>query len=218
MYLLLLKCVWCANWTYEWQPPFVAGMIKTKHLHIRGLMNTGTNFLSAILKSTSVTAREEEKHMIPWLVKRKDLDVIMVRHPMSWITGMRKAPYFLDGTCLRLSAGRFCFSSLVDIWNRYYSAYLEWDNAVLVRYEDLLLDATTSVAEILKLIGAKKKIKIVEKPAKTHGKSRSLAGAQHFNLMNKWRDAFSLDELKGHCSQVNTSLMDFFHYACPPVS
>lgn len=208
--MYLLPVVWCAN--YTWQPPWRARVITSKHLHIRGLMNTGTNFLSAILP---VPARDDQKHMVPWLVQRKGLDVVMVRHPMSWITGMRKAPYFLVGDCLQLSAGKFCFKSIVHIWNRYYESYLAWDKDwVMLRYEDLLLDATTSIKEILNLIGSKNHVNVVNKPAKTHGKSRSLAGAQLFNLANKWRDAFSANELQLHCSNVNRTLLHFFHYVC----
>ena len=205
---------------------------RRERLQIRGLMNTGTNFLGALLESNKMKARDDFKHALPDLLvtPSRFLEVIMVRHPLSWVTGMQKAPYFID--CERkksFSPNATCtlslqlkdrpvvahFKNIIDIWNRYYSGYLAWEHCwYIVRYEDLLLDADKTI-ETLTQKKRKKGPDAKKKPAKAHGHARSFAGAKAFNLKKQWKARFTTNDLKSHCDHVNKTLLSYFHYDCP---
>lgn len=217
-----------AEESYEWHPPWMMSNRGPKErVQLRGLMNTGTNFLSALLKEVDTV--EERKHMFPWLLQeREDFDLVIVRHPMSWITGMQKAPYFLRsrGDFVK-NASTKCslhlkleerldveFDSIVDIWNRYYSAYLSWDTGAVLRYEDLLIDADRSLRRVLGKDFHSKKFHR-RSPAKRHGKSRTFGHAKQFNLEKRWMSAFDQTQLGLHCSKVNQSLLETLNYTCP---
>ena len=234
--------------TYSWHGPWVSSGCKAseKKVQIRGLMNTGTNFLSAVLGNAQLKLTEDRKHFFPWILaergtaaKLTQLDVIMIRHPLSWITGMRKAPYFIDcglkdpmkypdARCqLHLSYKNnrrkrepmdTAFSSILDIWNRYYSSYLTWSGCwAIVRYEDLLIDANRSLNVLLDYAhpGHLERRVVALKPAKSHGHSRSFDDARFFNLEKRWLSLFSQDQLRLHCLYANQTLLAFFHYVCP---
>ena len=140
-----------ADFDYRWRAPIVRGWQRgnKKHVRIRGIMNTGTNFLRTLLnKVGGLKITEERKHMFPWVLEQRgaayqnSVAVVIARHPLSWITGMRKAPYFLDcksedpdATCwMRLvwkennrpEKIEKSYASIIDVWNAYYSAYLDW--------------------------------------------------------------------------------------------
>lgn len=58
---------------YDWQPPWVSMTATPAQaeptIHIRGLMNTGTNFLNTILGTShiSLSIMDQRKHMLPWV-------------------------------------------------------------------------------------------------------------------------------------------------------
>ena len=86
--------------------------------------------------------------MFPWVLEdrkaayQNSVAVVIARHPLSWFTGMRKAPYFLDcksedpdATCWMRLVWREnnrpekierSYKSIMSVWNAYYSAYLQW--------------------------------------------------------------------------------------------
>mmetsp|Transcript_1621 Transcript_1621/g.2478 ORF Transcript_1621/g.2478 Transcript_1621/m.2478 type:complete len:280 (-) Transcript_1621:77-916(-) len=250
---------------YQWHVPYVISCRDGggRPIQIRGLMNTGTNFLRTLLEEEEKEIVEDRKHMLPWILERRgrpknQINLIMVRHPISWITGMKKAPYFLnceqrdymrfpDTKCQLNLMWKFTpsnnsqkqrkiahrkerldvdFSSIIDIWNQYYSAYLQWQEgcALLLRYEDLLINPKKSIQLALSNVHDKHFSAVIQrrttysalnKPAKTHGHSRSFESAKAFNLQKKWHSMFSQDQLNAHCKNVNATLLSFFAYTCP---
>ena len=140
-----------ADFDYAWRAPITRAWNRGNHNHvrIRGVMNTGTNFLRTLLaKVGQLKITEERKHMFPWVLEdrkaayQNSVAVVIARHPLSWITGMRKAPYFLDcksedpdATCWMRLVWREnnrpekierSYKSIMSVWNAYYSAYLQW--------------------------------------------------------------------------------------------
>ena len=137
---------------YAWRAPISRRWDHrtARHVRIRGIMNTGTNFLRTLLaKVGALKITEERKHMFPWVLEARGAAapprssaVIIARHPLSWVTGMRKAPYFLD--CKSTAPDARCwmrlvykangkpekidrrYDSIVAVWNAYYAGYLEW--------------------------------------------------------------------------------------------
>ena len=85
------------------------------------------------------------KHSPRWILRQPNvmtLTVITVRHPISWLRGMRQAMYDLE--CNKMCLLKYqnqqlaIFDSIEDVWNRYMSVYLQLEFPyVIVRYEDL---------------------------------------------------------------------------------
>ena len=218
-----------ADFDYRWRAPIVRGWQRgnKKHVRIRGIMNTGTNFLRTLLnKVGGLKITEERKHMFPWVLEQRgaayqnSVAVVIARHPLSWITGMRKAPYFLDcksedpdATCwMRLvwkennrpEKIEKSYASIIDVWNAYYSAYLDWRGSAdaasyfyfsrhfpagwtLIRYEDLLLDADRTMRELFPGRVDETMHLQTDRAAKGHGHARSFADARAYNLAKMWR-------------------------------
>ena len=145
--------------------------------------------------------------MYPWVLEARaqaapgaSVALVIARHPLSWVTGMRKAPYFLtcgsrapDSPCwLRLvwrhgpgeQAERehldVKYGGVVDVWNAYYGGYLAWSRTryALIRYEDLLLDSDRTLRALFP--GAHHAQQ--RRAAKRHGHARSFADARAYNL------------------------------------
>lgn len=121
---------------------------------------------------------------------------ILTRHPYCWAAGIQKAPYefaplasSFDKPVVIKNAGlTWKADSVGDAWNKYMQQALDFQtaskkrpevNAAFVPYESLL-DPTTGVRTLkeafpnLSVVDVEKYRSVLEKPAKTHGKPRSL--------------------------------------------
>ena len=141
--------------------------------------------------------------MYPWVLEARaqaapgaSVALVIARHPLSWVTGMRKAPYFLtcgsrapDSPCwLRLvwrhGPGKQAerehldikYGGVVDVWNAHHGGYLAWSRTryALIRYEDLLLDSDRTLRALFP--GAHHAQQ--RRAAKKHGHARSFADAR----------------------------------------
>ena len=229
---------------YDWRPPLTRGWANRSRsvTCVRGLMNSGTNFARSLVEQVGgVTVLEDRKHMYPWVLEARaqaapgaSVALVIARHPLSWVTGMRKAPYFLtcgsrapDSPCwLRLvwrhgpgeQAERehldVKYGGVVDVWNAYYGGYLAWSRTryALIRYEDLLLNSDRTLRALFP--GAHHAQQ--RRAAKRHGHARSFADARAYNLAKRWRaEKFTEPEVAGHCARANATVLANLGYTCP---
>lgn len=126
--------------------------------------------------------------------------VAMVRNPFAQIAGWKKAPYQLseclsraeldapcqleklvvhrapDGT-LEAEKHQFSPHGPVGVWNDVTSGYVnlakKHRNVLLVRYEDLVLEPSATLARVSKQLGVAlpTPIRVMEQPAKSHGRA-----------------------------------------------
>ena len=178
-----------------------------------------------VFKGTKVTdVYGNWKHTPPWdlrptiLPNRRALTVVMIRHPLGWLSGMQKAMY--DLKCVRETkkcvlvyrAKVTRFDSIEDVWNRYMSEYLRLKFPyVMVRYEDLLIDYYAQVRRILMFLQAREHAHVnasnFRYKVKRHGHPRSFEDARLYNLNKLWTTQ--------NCSRFNQTLLQLFHYTCP---
>ena len=106
---------------YDWRPPLTRGWANRSRsvTRVRGLMNSGTNYARSLVEQVGgVTVLEDRKHMYPWVLEARaqaapgaSVALVIARHPLSWVTGMHKAPYFL--TCGSKAPDSPCWLRLV---------------------------------------------------------------------------------------------------------
>lgn len=127
---------------------------------VHGLLRTGTNYLTSLIDTNFdvFTLLSEEggwKHG-PCEYKQQYYYVFIVKDPYSWIVSFKEWEEIHLRSDERRSIGEFMQSTLthdklaqawdvpkpMDAWNkaiRSWSCYREYENAIFIRYEDLLV-------------------------------------------------------------------------------
>ncbi len=178
------------------------------------------------------------KHVPPslWIPNNAHFHVAMVRDPLAWMAAMRKAPYGLScqsesltspcflrpvNTWGPLATGIFIrFSSIMAVWNYYYSAYSE--SVHFVRYEDLVLQYHSTMVGISSeaqlyfsrnISHGSANQSIPQGPSKKHGESKTFKEALMYVQSQGWLKRYSRSELEIACKALNITLMKKFNYA-----
>lgn len=208
---------------------------------VRGMFDTGNNFMNKILLSNNLPYKIVDadyhkpyqwKHTPPQDLNSVStspnvLNVIMIRHPLAWITGIHKSPYDLsckkdDTTCRLQYNGKLkTWPHIINVWNDYYNHFQKIrGNWMIVRYEDLLQDAEKEYKriiqnlEIIQKRDRRRLFNIPVRPAKNHGRPRTFKDAKIFNMQQNWRSKFSQTQIQDYCHLLDDDLMKTFHYSC----
>jgi hypothetical protein len=179
-------------------------------LLLRGMMNTGTNVMTAELRSNIADSSFDwpkgwqppfgcNKHtplplvldeFEPPAVQLGYLTIIVLRHPITWIVSMRKAPYHFaceDWCALercsleKLNPRAYALCAMPRIEKKYEvleDAWVEWAEGatrfrtphIAVRYEDFLLEperVVRAVAETARSRVREGRYALIEESAKT---------------------------------------------------
>jgi hypothetical protein len=136
--------------------------------------------------------------------RRGVVALVMVRDPMSWLQSMKKAPYDLSGCVNRydwltspcstppsyaewhghVPQNQLHLKNIEAHWNEWTRDYQHmkdfgFSNAVVVRYEDLVLDTEGQLARIAQVLQQPKPavVQQIHAPAKNHGAPNGRAAA-----------------------------------------
>lgn len=211
------------------------------HVMVRGMFNTGNNFMNKILLSNQLPYKIVDadyhkpyqwKHTPPQDLNSLStspnvLNVIMIRHPLAWVTGIHKSPYDLscksdDTMCqLHYNGKQKTWSHIISVWNDYYTHFPKINgNWMVVRYEDLLQNTEKEYNRItynLKIIQKRNRrrlFNIPTRPAKNHGHPRGFNEAKQFNAKQTWRYKFTKTQIQEYCNLLDSELMKTFNYKC----
>jgi len=179
------------------------------------------------------------------------LPLVTIKDPLSWMASMCRSPYAAHfGRGAKAAAGEhgstglcpsplpatatkvawqpkrvYKYSSLPDLWNRWYREYVDASlPAVLVRYEDLLFDPERTVAPLCTCAGGRLRngtFRTVEDAAKTRAAGhrtitdRSSALSKYGSERERYR-RYSRVDLDFVRRAVDPELLRFFAYRVRP--
>ena len=127
-----------------------------------GLRRTGTNYLTALLRKNVpgvevMVDRGGDKHELPSMTEMQRLReekpthfVVNVKHPYPWFVSFRKWHENLEP----INGGFKTWAC--ELWNWQYLGWLVWlqrNGGLVVRYEDLLDNMPSVLAQICHVIG-----------------------------------------------------------------
>lgn len=170
----------------------------------------------------------------------KIVPLIMIRDPLSWLWSVHKAPYnyrdctnkldWLSNPCAmsrehaRMGPG-FQYIGPVKLanlqahWNEWTRDYLHmqdfgFHDAVLVRYEDLVLQTEVELSRIGGVLGLGNPapFRQLQSPAKAHGASGGRQNALRKLKTKPYMGLFKPGELEMTCDRLDKSLTQRFHY------
>jgi len=189
------------------------------HHPVFGTMNTGTNMMDGLINSncegTSKFLKKCDSRLnkhTPWypdilyVIPRDMPFVVMTKDPLTWFNSICKRSYALKQmkqkmectTAIFNSKWRFYgkeYDSILSFWEEYHRLILNNTfgrnpvNALLVRYEDVLLDTAGEMKKVCNHLGLEmiKNVTIDEGAYKRHGKSHGLKSSQSLYLNPGYR-------------------------------
>jgi hypothetical protein len=170
--------------------------------------------------------------------------LVMVRDPMSWLQSMKKAPYDLAGCINRydwltapcstpstyaewkghVPQNQIHLNHIEAHWNEWTRDYRHmkdfgFSDAVVVRYEDLVLDTEAQLARIASVLKlpAPAAVQQIHAPAKNHGAPNGRAAAI-LKLKNKpYLNSYTPAQKNAVCERLDKGLLQAMHYTedCP---
>jgi hypothetical protein len=165
--------------------------------------------------------------------------LVMVRDPMSWLQSMKKAPYdlkncinkydWLTAPCStpptyaefhgHVPQNVVSLPNIEAHWNEWVRDYQHmhdfgFSNAVVVRYEDLVLDTENQLARIASVLQLPKPARVqqMHAPAKNHGAPNGRAAAI-LKLKNKpYLHQYTAPQKAAVCQRLDKGLLQDFKY------
>jgi len=184
-----------------------------------GTMNTGTNMMNGLINSTCEGKSKFlkkcdsrlNKHT-PWypdilyVIPRNIPFIVMTKDPLTWFNSMCKRSYSLNQVKQYMECTTAIFDSKWSFYGKEYDSILSfWEeyhrlilnntfgrnpvNALLVRYEDVLLDTAGEMKKVCNHLGLEmsKNVTIDEGAYKRHGKSHGLKSSKSLYLNPGYR-------------------------------
>jgi hypothetical protein len=165
--------------------------------------------------------------------------LVMVRDPLSWLQSMKKEAYdlndcarrptWLTAPCttrpffweqgLRVPQPAKEFSSLMEIWNEWTRDYehmhdFGFANAVVIRYEDLVLNTEEELNKVARALALPEKHSIsqVVQAAKNHGHSLNRDGAVDKLKGRSYLKQYTDEERREVCDRLDKKLLSDYDY------
>jgi hypothetical protein len=218
-------------------------LAKLVKLNFAGLRQEDQNFHAGAAYDSYFWKHTKPSNMKPGvradIERRGVVALVMVRDPMSWLQSMKKAPYDLKGCINRydwlvspcstpptyaewhghVPQTRLHLANIEAHWNEWTRDYQHmkdfgFADAVVVRYEDLVLDTDTQLARIASVLKlpAPAAVRHIHAPAKNHGAPNGRAAAI-LKLKNKPYLHSYTDHQKGQvCERLDMELMKQMKY------
>lgn len=131
-------------------------------------------------------------------LRRSDtLGVVVVKHPLSWLTSLRRHAYHIDRGNAGLQARRLRRehlpqqpNDLRDVWPIKHRRYVDLADAGvvrLVRFEDLMVDPAATFAELLAATGVAENASVQVPQRDVKGSARTAADIADFYRHERWR-------------------------------
>jgi hypothetical protein len=161
--------------------------------------------------------------------------VLLTKNPYSWSVSMLRNPYHLGverpitidelvqrrWRCSRRENMGKASASLIDIWctkARSYLNLLDEARACLVRYEDLLVDPSASIASVAAQLGLQRRSETfvnVDASAKQEGraKGRTFDSYRQYYVNEEWRKSLTPTAINAINSQLDPEVMQRIGYA-----
>lgn len=186
-------------------------------------------------------------HTVPSLAqfnRSEILPVVVIKDPLTWMQSLCRHSYTArfartsrcpspldlrggvtvtfrnDVWHAALTPGVVSYTSLLDFWGTWYSAYWSQPDRLLVRYEDLLFDTKRTVQRICDCVGGRlaQNFDVVSLPAKSgagHGNNptdREQALARYASEETRYR-GLTEEDLRYYNAHAHAGLVSKFHYA-----
>lgn len=170
--------------------------------------------------------------------------LVMVRDPLSWLDSMKRSPYDLKGCVHRdnwltapcktpptyleywahVPQTQISLPNLQSHWSEWTKDYqhmrdFRFHNAVVIRYEDIVMDTEGQIARIGAALGIKptEPVKQLHSSAKSHGVSNGRAAAIRKLKSKSYLNRYWRDELRQACVRFDAVLARSlqYHGDCP---
>lgn len=214
---------------------------KFTDVKVIGLQNTGTNLMDKFLKENffirHLTSGWKHHFIEPRYLQshrqqynKNVLKIVMVKHPMYWIQSIFKSGYeikFADkfdinnmvrnSVLIKSKNDQIGFPNPCALWNMFYqlaTTYSYSDSTIFVRYEDLLNNPEIIFEDLKTVLNPRvNTVRIIEKPAKNHGKSRDRKQSlSYYNNPYNMYGRFNMNNRRFIQSHVNNELIALFNY------
>jgi hypothetical protein len=167
--------------------------------------------------------------------------LIMVRDPLSWLQSLRKAPYalqtcvkrsnWLTAPCTSLKAfvgpegihrlqEKDSLRNLESFWNEWTRDYMQmasfgFEDALIIRYEDLVTDTETQLERIAKILHLPAPKRVIQQAsaAKTHGKAAGHGAALRKLREKSYLSLYSAGDRKAVCARLDPELLRRLEYS-----